>query len=576
MKVKYLHTMVRVKDLDASMRFYELLGLKEVRRIDNDKGRFTLVFMAPEGQEDAPGRADAQLGRRRGAAVGQPALRASRLRGRGHLRQVRGTAGGGGDDQPAAARRAHGVRALAGQRVGGAVADRRAAAAAGAVGEHGEQRHLVRAGAPSRGAGRGRAGGGGLPAGAVARARRVVVGRRARVPAADGGAGGGAGGARGAGGVPGVAGAAGDAARLRVVGLAAAAGDRLPWTAIEGPERPRRGWRGCSPGSGGASSSIRRRSATRCSSAGGRSPTRGDCERRTLDVSGDGTNNDGIAPELARRDAALAGVTVNGLVIGANVATLGRYYQQFVIQGPGAFVESAEDYDGFERAMRRKLLRELGVIEMSDGPVNRTGRSRAINARFAARWRGARAGRRSMPGEAQRVRRGGGRLAWAGRHRRGGARRAADRPGPGAGAGAGAGPRRRGRRRPTWRRSPAGWRPSSARRRRRSCRGSPSWRRTSCIGGATARRRPRRRRRSTLVALYDDATRTIYLAEGWTGDDAAGTLGAGARDGAPRAEPRRASLRLRAPSARPRPTRCRTAGWRVPARRWRRRSRSTR
>ena len=54
MKTKYLHTMVRVKDLDASMRFYELLGLKETRRIDNDKGRFTLVFMAPEGQEECP------------------------------------------------------------------------------------------------------------------------------------------------------------------------------------------------------------------------------------------------------------------------------------------------------------------------------------------------------------------------------------------------------------------------------------------------------------------------------------------------------------------------------------------
>jgi lactoylglutathione lyase len=54
MKVKYLHTMVRVTDLDASMRFYALLGLKEVRRTDNDKGRFTLVFMAPDGQEEAP------------------------------------------------------------------------------------------------------------------------------------------------------------------------------------------------------------------------------------------------------------------------------------------------------------------------------------------------------------------------------------------------------------------------------------------------------------------------------------------------------------------------------------------
>ena len=54
MKTKYLHTMVRVKDLEKSMRFYELLGLKETRRTENDKGRFTLVFMAPEGQEEAP------------------------------------------------------------------------------------------------------------------------------------------------------------------------------------------------------------------------------------------------------------------------------------------------------------------------------------------------------------------------------------------------------------------------------------------------------------------------------------------------------------------------------------------
>ena len=54
MKIRYLHTMVRVLDLEKSMAFYELLGLKETRRIDNEGGRFTLVFMAPEGQEDCP------------------------------------------------------------------------------------------------------------------------------------------------------------------------------------------------------------------------------------------------------------------------------------------------------------------------------------------------------------------------------------------------------------------------------------------------------------------------------------------------------------------------------------------
>ena len=54
MGIRYLHTMVRVKDLEASMAFYELLGLKETRRHDSEAGRFTLVFIAPEGQEDCP------------------------------------------------------------------------------------------------------------------------------------------------------------------------------------------------------------------------------------------------------------------------------------------------------------------------------------------------------------------------------------------------------------------------------------------------------------------------------------------------------------------------------------------
>ncbi|MGJ8605412.1 MAG: VOC family protein [Marivita sp.] len=54
MPLRYLHTMVRVKDLDASMKFYSLLGLKQTRRSDYEKGRFSLVFMAPEGQEDCP------------------------------------------------------------------------------------------------------------------------------------------------------------------------------------------------------------------------------------------------------------------------------------------------------------------------------------------------------------------------------------------------------------------------------------------------------------------------------------------------------------------------------------------
>ncbi len=52
--MKYLHTMVRVSDIEASLQFYcEGLGLKEIRRRDSEKGRFTLVFLAAEGDEEA-------------------------------------------------------------------------------------------------------------------------------------------------------------------------------------------------------------------------------------------------------------------------------------------------------------------------------------------------------------------------------------------------------------------------------------------------------------------------------------------------------------------------------------------
>ena len=51
--MKYLHTMIRVSDPDSTIRFFNLLGLREVRRIDNDKGRFSLIFLAAPGDEDA-------------------------------------------------------------------------------------------------------------------------------------------------------------------------------------------------------------------------------------------------------------------------------------------------------------------------------------------------------------------------------------------------------------------------------------------------------------------------------------------------------------------------------------------
>ena len=50
---KYLHTMIRVTDPAATVAFFELLGLKELRRMDSEKGRFTLIFLAAPGDEDA-------------------------------------------------------------------------------------------------------------------------------------------------------------------------------------------------------------------------------------------------------------------------------------------------------------------------------------------------------------------------------------------------------------------------------------------------------------------------------------------------------------------------------------------
>ena len=54
MSIHYLHTMVRVLDLEKSIAFFALLGLRETRRFENEKGRFTLLFMAPPDQPDCP------------------------------------------------------------------------------------------------------------------------------------------------------------------------------------------------------------------------------------------------------------------------------------------------------------------------------------------------------------------------------------------------------------------------------------------------------------------------------------------------------------------------------------------
>lgn len=101
------------------------------------------------------------------------------------------------------------------------------------------------------------------------------------------------------------------------------------------------------------------------------------CLERTLDISGDGQNNDWPRPEDARIDDSLAGININGLVIGADfpvdhelnpnrMGALTNYYNARVIKGPGTFVETADDFEDFGEAMRRKLIRELNSLVIGE------------------------------------------------------------------------------------------------------------------------------------------------------------------------------------------------------------------
>lgn len=100
-----------------------------------------------------------------------------------------------------------------------------------------------------------------------------------------------------------------------------------------------------------------------------------DCWQKTLDISGDGPANIGAHPKAVTEDI-VGSVTINGLVIAPNtrsnttknltkVKTLLIYYRSFVIRGPGAFIEVAETHMDFADAMRRKLIRELQLPNLS-------------------------------------------------------------------------------------------------------------------------------------------------------------------------------------------------------------------
>jgi hypothetical protein len=84
--------------------------------------------------------------------------------------------------------------------------------------------------------------------------------------------------------------------------------------------------------------------------------------RKVMDVSGDGTANDGANTAAARDAAVAAGITINGLTIGG--ASLLTWYQNNVIGGPGAFAIGVNDFADFAAAIEQKLIREItGVPE---------------------------------------------------------------------------------------------------------------------------------------------------------------------------------------------------------------------
>ncbi len=89
-----------------------------------------------------------------------------------------------------------------------------------------------------------------------------------------------------------------------------------------------------------------------------------DCTQKKIDVSGDGRSNDGVRPERVYDRPGWQGITVNGLAIESDMLGLEKYYRGAVIHGPEAFVETADGFEDFAEAMRRKLLRELGLVRM--------------------------------------------------------------------------------------------------------------------------------------------------------------------------------------------------------------------
>jgi len=147
----------------------------------------------------------------------------------------------------------------------------------------------------------------------------------------------------------------------------------IDWTRIDGPAAARR--------FGDQLVEAPRSFADRTSISGGiefsvvqfkRSPFQS--SRRTIDISGDGTNNAGRDVRAARDEAVAQGITINGLVILSERQVpwnpehtnppggLEKYYRDHVIGGPGSFVVAAEGFESFGRAIVKKMIAEIALL----------------------------------------------------------------------------------------------------------------------------------------------------------------------------------------------------------------------
>ena len=149
----------------------------------------------------------------------------------------------------------------------------------------------------------------------------------------------------------------------------------IDWTIIDGPASARR--------FGDQLVEAPRSFADRTSISGGmefamtqfkRSPFQ--ATRRTIDISGDGTNNAGRDVRLSRDEVVAQGVTVNGLVILSQNQVpwnpehtnppggLENYYRENVIGGPGSFVVAADGFESFGRAIIKKMIAEIAMLQL--------------------------------------------------------------------------------------------------------------------------------------------------------------------------------------------------------------------